>query len=63
MAWKCKHCGKVNRKQSSVAENVKMIDVLYTALDKAGQPMPQEAKVLWDAVKSRLTEECNEKSI
>ena len=63
MSWECKHCGKVNKKQSSISEQVKMIDVLYKALEKAGKPVPVEVLKLWADVKSKLKEAKNEISL
>lgn len=63
MAWKCKHCGKVNQKESTIQENVKMIDVLYKALKKAGKPISEEALVLWKQVKIKLKEAEHESSL
>lgn len=64
MAWKCKHCGKVNRKESSIAENMKMIDILYKALRKGGKPISPEAMGLWNKAKIKIKELIeNEKEI
>ena len=63
MSWKCKHCGEVNQKQSSISEQIKMIDVLYKVLEKAGKPVPVEVLKLWVDVKNKLKEAKNEISL